>query len=141
ILGFVLIVTLAFRRYKLVTLTPSIASQEIISTMADALFVCDADGRIQFANRAAETILGFNASELVGRNIDELVEDAEGDASYMNMRSATVLNKERTFAAKNGERVEMMLSIAPVLQYGDSAGAVLIGRDIRERKENEPQVR
>ena len=141
ILGFVLIVALTFQRYKLVALTPSIASQEIISTMADALFVCDADGRIQFANRAAETILGYGGNELVGRTIDDLMDDPEGDASTMNMRSSNVLNKERTFAAKNGEHVEMMLSIAPVMQHGESAGAVLIGRDVRERKENERQVR
>src|SRR5437868_738733 len=44
ILGFVLIVALMFRRYDLLPLTPSLASQEIINTMADALFVCNADG-------------------------------------------------------------------------------------------------
>ncbi len=140
IFGFVLIVTLAFRRYDLLALTPSLASQEIISTMADALFVCDADGRIQFANRAAESALGYASSELVGRSIDDLVEDPEGDASFMNMRTANVLSKERTFKARSGERVEMMLSIAPVLRHGEATGAVLIGRDIRERKENEKEV-
>ena len=141
ILGFVMIVALMFRRYDLVALTPSIASQEIISTMADALFVCDADGRIQFANRAAESILGYSQSELLGRPIDDLVDDPEGDASTLNLRASNALSKERTFIAKSGERVDMMLSIAPVLQHGESAGAVLIGRDIRERKENERQVR
>src|SRR5438445_630575 len=75
ILGFVMTVALVFRRYDLLALTPSIASQEIISTMADALFVCDADGRIQFANRAAESILGYAPSELLGRMIDDLVDD------------------------------------------------------------------
>ena len=41
------------RRYDLVPITPSLAANEIINTMADVLFVCDRDGRIQFANRAA----------------------------------------------------------------------------------------
>ena len=141
ILGFVLIVALMFHRYDLMALTPSLASKEIISTMADALFVCDADGRIQFANRAAETILGYRTSELIGRTIDDLLEDPEGDSSFLNLRLSSAMSKERTFCAKNGESVEMMLSIAPVLQHGESAGAVLIGRDIRERKENERQIR
>lgn len=121
--------------------TTALASREIISAMADALFVCDADARIQFANRAAETILGYAPNELVGRSIDDLVDDPEGDASTMNMRTAHVLTKERTFIGKHGERVEMMLSIAPVVQHGESAGAILIGRDIRDRKENERQIR
>ena len=141
ILGFVMTVAVVFRRYDLLALTPSIASQEIISTMADALFVCDADGRIQFANRAAESILGYAPSELLGRMIDDLVDNPEGDSSFLNLRPSNAISKERTFVAKNGELVDMMLSISPVLQHGESAGAVLIGRDIRERKENERQVR
>ncbi|HEY8183694.1 MAG TPA: EAL domain-containing protein [Thermoanaerobaculia bacterium] len=141
ILGFVLIVALMFHRYDLLSITPSIASQEIIGTMADALFVCDGDGRIQFANRAAETILGYKPNELVGRMIDDLLEDPEGDTSFMTMRSANVLSKERNFAAKNGDVVEMLLSIAPVMHHGEPAGAILIGRDIRDRKENERQIR
>jgi len=139
--GFVCTLALVFRRYDFLPLTPSLASREIISTMADALFVCDADGRIQFANRAVEAILGYSPGEIVGHSIDELVDSGEGDASLMNMRSTDVLSKERTFRARSGETVEMLLSIAPVLQHGESSGAVLIGRDIREQKENEKQVR
>lgn len=141
IFGFVLIVALMFHRYDLISITPSIASQEIIGTMADALFVCDGDGRIQFANRAAETILGFTPKELVGRMFDDLLEDPEGDTSFMSMRSTNVTSKERNFAARNGDVVEMLLSIAPVMHHGEPAGAVLIGRDIRDRKENEREIR
>lgn len=141
ILGFVFIVAIMFRRYDLLALTPSLASQEIISTMADALFVCDADGRIQFANRAAEAILGYSSHELVGRSIEDVIDDPAGDASTMNLRAPATSTKERTFIARNDGRVEMLLSIAPVMQHGEPAGAVLIGRDIRERKENERQLR
>jgi diguanylate cyclase (GGDEF)-like protein/PAS domain S-box-containing protein len=141
ILGFMLIVAFMFRRYDLLALTPSLASKEIISTMADALFVCDADGRIQFANRAAESILGYPPEDLVGRSIEDVIDDPEGDSSTMNMRSPGPATKERTFLGKNRERIEMMLSIAPVMQHGESSGAILIGRDIRERKENERQLR
>jgi diguanylate cyclase (GGDEF)-like protein/PAS domain S-box-containing protein len=141
ILGFMLIVAFMFRRYDLLALTPSLASKEIISAMADALFVCNGDGRIQFANRAAESILGYAPGELEGRSIEDVIDDPEGDSSTMNMRSAGPATKERTFLGKNRERVEMMLSIAPVMQHGESSGAILIGRDIRERKESERQLR
>ncbi|HLJ73532.1 MAG TPA: diguanylate cyclase, partial [Thermoanaerobaculia bacterium] len=140
ILGFVFVVAVMFRRYDLVALTPSVASQEIISTMADALFVCDGEGHIRFANRAAETILGYSSNELVGKLIDDIIDDPAGDASTMNLRAATTATKERTFIAKNQNRVEMLLSIAPVVQHDEPTGAILIGRDIRERKENERQL-
>ena len=141
ILGFVYIVAFMFRRYDLLALTPSLASQEIIGTMADALFVCNGDGRIQFANPAAESILGYGAGELVGKSIEDVIDDPEGDTSTMNMRSSNSATKERTFLGKNRERIDMMLSIAPVMQHGESSGAILIGRDIRERKETERQLR
>ena len=140
ILGFVCTVAVMFRRYDLVAITPSLASREIISAMADALFVCDGDGKIQFANRAAESILGYAQGELVGRSIDEMIDDAEGDASTMNLRTGREMTKERTFLGRDRQPIEMMLSIAPVLQHDVPAGAILIGRDIRERKENERKL-
>jgi PAS domain-containing protein len=66
LLGFVVIVAIAFRKYDLVAITPSLAAREIIGTMADVLFVCDRDGRIEFANAAAERVLGYRAESLVG---------------------------------------------------------------------------
>ena len=50
LLGFVVVVAHAVRKYDLVAITPSLAAPEIIGTMADALFVCGRDGRIEFAN-------------------------------------------------------------------------------------------
>jgi len=140
LLGFVYAVAVMFRRYDLVAITPSLASREIISAMADALFVCDGDGQIQFANRAAESILGFAPGELVGRRIDDMIDDPEGDASTMNLRTNRGITKERTFLGRDGQPIEMMLSIAPVIQHDEHAGAILIGRDIRERKENERKL-
>jgi PAS domain-containing protein len=67
ILGFVFLVGRAVRKYDLVAITPSLAAREIIGTMADVLFVCDRDGRIEFANAAAERVLGYRAETLVGR--------------------------------------------------------------------------
>src|SRR5947208_15604934 len=50
-------------------------------------------------------------------------------------------NIERIFLGKDGRKVELMLSIAPVLHRGEAAGAVIIGRDMREQREAEGEVR
>src|SRR6185436_4527994 len=73
ILGFVIVAGRAIRRYDLVPLTPSLAATEIIGTMADVLFVCDREGRIEFANRAAATTLGYSEAEFTGKSINELL--------------------------------------------------------------------
>jgi diguanylate cyclase (GGDEF)-like protein/PAS domain S-box-containing protein len=138
ILGFVFIAAYAMRKYDLVSITPSLAAPEIIGTMADALFVCDRSGRIEFANRAAAALLGYSESELVHRRIDDLLAQESTLSAKLSRKS--LRNDEYVFASKSGERVELTLSIAPVLRDGHSTGAVIIGRDIRDRKRAEREV-
>ncbi|HEY0155832.1 MAG TPA: EAL domain-containing protein [Thermoanaerobaculia bacterium] len=138
ILGFVIVGGRTIRKYDLVALTPSLASQEIISTMADVLFVCDREGRIEFANRAATSILGYEESELAGKRIDDLLAQ-EGELSS-KLQRRSLRNDEWVFASASGERIDLTLSIAPVMHDGVSAGAVIIGRDMRDRKRAEREV-
>ena len=140
LLGFVAIAAVAFARYDLVAITPSLAAPEIIGTMADALFVCDRDGRIQFANRAAEELLQYDTAEIAGKTIEDLL--APGDDPFADtFRFRGFRNIEQMFLGKHGQRVELMLSIAPVLHRGEAAGAVIIGRDMREQREAEREAR
>jgi diguanylate cyclase (GGDEF)-like protein/PAS domain S-box-containing protein len=138
ILGFVLIAGRTIRKYDLVALTPSLAAQEIIGTMADVLFVCDQEGRIEFANRAATTILGFPETYFAGKRIDALLAHDANLSSKLRRRS--MRNDEYVFTSAAGERVELTLSIAPVVHDGVPAGAVIIGRDMRDRKRAEREV-
>lgn len=141
ILGFIALAAYAFRRYDLVPITPSLAASGIIGTMADALFVCDREGRIQFANRAVQTLLGYDPESLIGRTVEDMLDKPEDDPFTQTLRRRTIRTEERVFIARDGQRVDMMISIAPVLHLGETAGAVLIGRDVRERKESEREVR
>jgi diguanylate cyclase (GGDEF)-like protein/PAS domain S-box-containing protein len=138
ILGFVIVAGRAIRRYDLVPLTPSLAAQEIIGTMADVLFVCDREGRIEFANRAAATTLGYSETELAGKSINDLLAREDDLSAKLHRRS--LRNDEHVFATATGERVDLTLSIAPVLHDGAPAGAVIIGRDMRDRKRAEREV-
>ena len=138
ILGFIALVARVVRMYDLIPLTPGLAAPEIIGTMADALFVCDRHGRIEFANRAAATLLGYEESELAGKRIDDLLAHDRNLSAKLGRRS--LRNDEYAFATRSGERIELTLSIAPVVHDGESAGAVIIGRDMRDRKRAEREV-
>ena len=132
----ILIIAHTVRRYDLIPITPSLAANEIISTMADILFVCDRDTRIQFANNSALTALGYAEGELDGRPLEELMlrGDPEG---FDTMRHRSIRNAEYLFRTKGGGEIELTLSISPVIHQGEAAGAVIIGRDLRERKRAE----
>jgi len=140
ILAFVLVVAYAVRRYDLVPLTPSLAAREIIGTMADPLFVCDQSGRIQFANNAAEQLLGLEGRELTGTKFEELLlERPEGFGE--KLRRSSIRNAEYTFRGRDGVPLPLTLSIAPVRQGGQAAGAVIIGRDVRDLRRAEREIR
>jgi diguanylate cyclase (GGDEF)-like protein/PAS domain S-box-containing protein len=140
ILGFVVVVAHTVRRYDLVPITPSLAAKEIINTMADVLFVCDRDGRIRFANQSAESLLGFQMDDFSGLPIEALLAvKSDGISDTLNRRS--IRSAEYVFKTKGGAAVDLTLSIAPVMHQGEAAGAVIIGRDMRERKRAEREVR
>ena len=140
IMAFVFIAAFTFRRYDIVAISPSLAAREIIGTMADALFVCDRAGQIQLSNPAAERLLGYGENELIGRRIEDLLVKGD-DAFSSTLRRRTIRTEEHVFAGKDGKRVELTISIAPIVDDGESAGAIMIGRDMRERKEAERQIR
>jgi diguanylate cyclase (GGDEF)-like protein/PAS domain S-box-containing protein len=136
----ILIIAHTVRRYDLIPITPSLAANEIISTMADILFVCDRDTRIQFANNSALTVLGYAEGELNGRPLEELM--LRGDPEGLDtMRHRSIRNAECLFRTKSGGEIELTLSISPVIHQGEAAGAVIIGRDMRDRKRAERETR
>jgi len=139
LLAFALVVAHIVWKYDLVPITPSLASREILSTIADALFVCDREGSIQFANDAVRRLLGYEPSDLIGLPIDAILVLRSDDGSLT--RRKTMRSEERVFLAADGEKIDMNLTIAPVTHNGEAAGAVVIGRDVRERKRAESEVR
>jgi len=139
LLAFAVVVAHIVWKYDLVPITPSLASREILSTIADALFVCDREGTIQFANEAVRRLLGYEPSDLIGLPIDHILVLRTDDGSLV--RRKTMRSEERVFLAASGEKIDMNLTIAPVVHAGEAAGAVVIGRDVRERKRAESEVR
>jgi diguanylate cyclase (GGDEF)-like protein/PAS domain S-box-containing protein len=140
IFGFVAVVGYVVRHHDLVPITPSLAANQIINTMVDVLFVCDRDSRIQFANDATEQLLGYKPSELTGLRIEEILASRDDDLNS-TLRRRSVRSAEYMFRSRDGHSVDLTLSISPVIHQGEAAGAVIIGRDMRERKRAEREAR
>ena len=127
ILAFVMVVYRTMRLYELAAITPSFAAREIITTMADPLFVSDSEGVVRLVNPAAERLLGYESSEIIGKHLDAFVAHDDGAA--------------RVLRAKNGDLIDMTVSVAPITHEGDTAGSVMIGRDVRQQRRAEHDVR
>lgn len=139
VLGYVGIAIYATVRYGLVPITPSLAATEIIAAMRDVLFVVDRDGRIQFANGAACTLLGRDRDEVIGSALADFI--VPSDDTSATLRGRSVRDTECAFLSGEGTPVELAVSYSPILIQREKTGAILIGRDLRERKRIERESR
>jgi len=80
------------------------------------------------------------ADGLVGRQFEELLVGSD-DPFEESFRRRSIRNMERRFAASDGSEVDLMMSLAPVVQHGEPAGVVILGRDMRDQKDAEREVR
>jgi diguanylate cyclase (GGDEF)-like protein/PAS domain S-box-containing protein len=126
-------------RHGIGRITPSLAANEIIATMRDLLLVTDREGRIQFANAAACSFLGYDREEISGRLLDELVVPV--DDTEPSLHGRWVRDRECVIRTAMGQPIELTLSHSPVRRHGEITGAVIIGRDLRERKRYEWEAR
>jgi PAS domain S-box-containing protein len=111
----------------------------IVGSSDDAIISKDLDGIIQSVNAAAERMFGYRADELIGRDIRILIppeRQAEEDVILGRIRRGDRLDHFETVrVAKDGRRMDMSLTVSPVL---DEAGVVIgvskIARNITEQK-------
>src|SRR5712691_4152684 len=126
-------------KHGLVAITPALPATEIISTMRDLLLVSDRDGLIRFANNAACAFLGYSREDIIGLQLEDLV--VPTDRNEPGSLHGWVRDREYIFRTKMGQPIELTLSHSPVTRQGEVTGAVIIGRDLRERKRYEWEAR
>ncbi len=143
VLAFLLGATRTVQRYSLVDLTPAFAAEEILDTMADPLLVCDVEGRIQVNNAATSSTLGFTEQELRGRRLVSLAADREQEGRIQELLGGkTLRGREARLQHRDGDPIEVSLSGSPLVDgHGRLAGAVVLARDIRQRKRIEAALR
>ncbi len=121
--------------------------QSIADQAAEAIFVTDTQGRVTFLNAEAERTFGFAAGELTAQRLHDKLHHHYPDGRLfpisecpMNRVYAVgenVRNHQDLFFRKDGLPVAVECSSAPLERNGQRVGAVLIVRDITERKRAE----
>ena len=103
----------------------------IINSSSDGLFVCDAAANVIRMNPASEKIHNISATEIVGRNMRELIETGFIDQSAALEAS---ISKKQVSMLQNKEDGYKLISIAtPVFdEKGELIRVVVSERDITE---------
>jgi len=102
----------------------------LMETVNDAVLIIDpASNRVIAANRSACKVYGYTKKELVGKKLQELTHEG-ADYSYALQSGKSF---ERTDLAKDGQKIEFLVSLSGINYWGRSA-ILSISRDISDRK-------
>lgn len=110
----------------------------------NAIGIIDQEGTFVRINAAAESILGYSATELLEKRFSHFVTQEQYELTWHQLQLATngePLSFETSVSHKSGYRVDLHATAVPVQLSADVRGFILIGQDITERKRGDEQVR
>lgn len=125
----------AMARYRLMVLTPSIAVDDIISTMSDLLILGNHEGRIIKMNARALELLGFEEKDAIGKPVAglfrerDLVQSLCGKVLQVASRACSF---EVHVMTARGRDIPFHVTFSAIRDgNGELAGLTLLGQDLR----------
>ena len=119
--------------------------ENLIESSVDGIVTTDKDGRITFASKGAQEILGYTSEELVGRFAHEFYLGGKRESEEIMEILEThgrLRNREMQFIRKDEETVTVSLSVSLLRdRNGDVIGTLGISKDITEQKKLERDLR
>lgn len=126
-------------------------NQLILGAAGEGIYGLDAEGKTTFVNPAAERILGWSTEDMVGHDAHLMFHHTHADGSHFPVQQCPIHASfsdgqvhhvdNEVFWHKNGEAIPVEYTSTPIFEMGRLVGAVVLFRDIRERKRAEQQLR
>ena len=119
---------------------------QVLESLNEALYLIDADGRIQFCNAALGQLTGYAVEALLGRPSLDLYAPEDRPAVLDRRTRAfqgesVPLLLEATLLRHDGARLPVELSVSSLTRAGRVVGRVAVVRDISGRKQAEAALR
>ncbi len=116
----------------------------ILESMSEGVYGLDAQGRATFVNQAAEAMTGWRADELIGQTIHQFHHHSHADGTHYPQKDCPIyqsikdgqtrFNESEVFWCKDGSSFPVDYSSTPIVHSGQITGAVVVFKDISERK-------
>jgi len=123
----------------------------ILESAGDGIYGVNEDGTTIFVNPALLKMTGYSAEELLGKNLHFMLHHSKQDGSpysqencpiYATLRDgATHRVSDEVFWRKDGTSFSVDCSSAPIREGDRMFGAVIVLRDITERKRTEETLK
>jgi PAS domain S-box-containing protein len=121
----------------------------ILDAAGEGIYGLDANGLTTFVNDAATRILGWRAEDVIGQPLHDIHHHSHADGRpypreqcpiYRAIRDGLVHRADNeVFWRTDGSSLAVEYTSTPILEDGEITGAVVVFRDISERKEIERQ--
>ncbi|WP_245408417.1 sigma 54-interacting transcriptional regulator [Zhengella mangrovi] len=125
-------------------------NQLILNAAGEGIYGVNTKGQATFVNRAAQEMLGWEPEDLLGKPIHNLIHHHHADGSayhahdcpiYRSFRFEQVNRVEdELFWRKDGKPIQVEYVSTPIYNQKVLAGAVVIFRDVTERKLSERKL-
>jgi PAS domain S-box-containing protein len=116
----------------------------ILESVGDGIYGIDLEGRLTFINEAGARALGYEAEELTGRDINEIIRHGHvNGAQYSRItspilqgmrRRETVRMRDEVFWRRDGAQIPVEYTASPLIEDGQLAGMVVAFQDVSERR-------
>ncbi|HXY21633.1 MAG TPA: CHASE domain-containing protein [Burkholderiaceae bacterium] len=113
----------------------------ILDHLGEGVYTLDARGRLSYMNAQAEQLLGWKSEELKDKPIHNIIHHHRPDGSllpavecpiYLAMQDKRVYrSNEEVFFCKDGTRLPVKVSGAPLVLEGRHSGSVVLFSDVR----------
>ncbi|MEW6256335.1 MAG: sigma 54-interacting transcriptional regulator [Pseudomonadota bacterium] len=123
----------------------------LLGAVGEGIYGVNTEGKTTFVNPAAEQILGWTAEELIGRDMHAMVHHHHPDGShfpheqcpiYAAFRDGIVHRVDNdVFWHRSGKPVWVEYTSTPLRDRGVLIGAVVVFRDVTQKREAHEQLR
>lgn len=125
--------------------------QFILEAMSEGVYGLDANGLATFVNPAAERLTGWEGTDLIGKSIHSFHHHSHSDGRhypqtdcpiYQCLQDGITRSKENeVFWRKDGSFFSVEYSATPIIVEGKIQGAVVVFKNISERKRIEDNLK
>jgi PAS domain S-box-containing protein len=122
----------------------------ILHSVGDGICGVDPGGMITFVNQFAAQMLGWDPSEMIGRSAHATFHHTQQNGSSYPIENCLVHAAltiggtkhatDEVFSRKDGTQFPVEFTIAPIMENENITGAVIVFRDISERKKAEAEI-
>ncbi|MNM00570.1 Formate hydrogenlyase transcriptional activator [compost metagenome] len=126
-------------------------NQLLLSAVGDGIYSIDSEGLATFVNPAGARMLGWEPADMIGKNIHLIHHHSHADGTHYPVEDCPIYRavhdgvvhegRQEVFWRRDGSCFPVEFTSTPVISNSRLVGAVVVFRDITERRTTELQLK